>query len=325
MPTSNYLFKGCLINCLSDPDRNDELRTRVFNAISRPGFATDLYNLIGLEVGVGLVDLDDMQYFDESVTIKYTIWRLNQHKIMPICLDSFIQGSRFGILTWINRKGEKPESIIKFCNLFFKTSQNTRIGLIVHDQGFNWGPFQIGRLLEDEIGLKVRFNENLDEFMFNLLISSINDEDVLNILYVSELDEIRQPEIVSFPPTRIKAGPVSRFMIEKLKLSGFHLIDDRFLIINEKKYIFNFDLDAVTLYVAPIKCKSCKSFDIRNFDCFAKICIELEKPFKPGYARNVDLEFSDIFFLSIIYSIVNDELPESIRTQFPKKPLCKSY
>ncbi|MHA1699854.1 MAG: hypothetical protein ACTSWN_13510 [Promethearchaeota archaeon] len=330
MAENSYTLKGCLLNGTFDLDKDDRLRIKTFDSIVRTKMAPETSNTIGVCFGAAMIDINNISSFREDCPIMYyLIWLINQEERWHFLLTNYIFDCSFVIITYNDKIHQRPEKVIEYLNETREKCRDPTFGLIIHDPDMQWDYKYWSKFLKDESELKMRKYEVFEDFIIGIFTSRLNNPDLVNVLIISSLDEIHELDFVEPPERPLSVHKqISKSLLTALKSEGFHFVDDRFLIFENNEYLFKFDSETLDLFVIQANCKTCKSFDVLAEGCFTKLCIELKSPITSRtidkYRQGIDLTIPDLFFLSVLYSIVNDELPDSIRNQFPEKPACKT-
>jgi hypothetical protein len=324
-----FVLKGVLLDAsrtLAEEMNESALKDRVFESISYPGFINSTYDIIGVEFGLGITEIDaESTDTNEDALVKIQVWNLNEQKNFVINWKNFLKGSRFAIITWSQQGEIQPDSLDALASIIrdcLEKCPEICFGLILHleDSGKDIKAIFEHLQLDEETAPVVC--SDLDGLMKQVIVSCISTQPSFYVLPVLETGEVRRVDAIQNPFSNYQTR-ASENLVDHLKRAGYFITPENQVYIEKEKYIFKLNLNNSTLNVAARACKACDQFPCR--EAFAKICIVLDSQVKKGFASN-DFGFTnpDLFMMSIIYSIDYDTMPSSVTSQFPKiKPCTK--
>ena len=314
---SVFVLKGVMID--ATPKKPGRLKQRIFEATSFPGFINTTYDVIGVEFGLGIMELSSEEIdSDENASIKIQTWNLNEQKQrLLINWKNFLKGSRFCIITCVYESKQDLERLSKTLLDVKDACPSISFGIVIQLKNpkgsFNL-PFEtIGTLLD----VKPAIVENMDDLMVNLIISCITDTKNKNfIMAFSTMDEIHNAESIENPFIAY-LGKASLKLIDLLESADYHIQDDNTIEFKTKDHLLKVNLNNSSLYVSARSCVDCAKKDDCN-NRFSRVCVVLQSQIKYGYSSNAAaLSPCDLFILSLIYSVEQELLPKSVRSQFP--------
>lgn len=317
-----YILKGVLMNGAGFPAEVG-LKQRVFEAVAYPGFANSTYDVIGVEFGLGMMELNDEAVHDESTIAKIQLWNLNERKRFFFNYMNFLSGSRFAIITWkppSKKEDMEFTDLVKTLDRCKNNTNQANVGVIALVSDHDW--MDIVCNLEDKTRSRFTVVENLEELVFSIVKSCIEMKRHYFILPIESIDEITAVEPIINPCSN-HPGTMSSNLVPFLKRNGYDVSGGNIVEIEKENYSYRFDLNTLTLHVACTSCSKCKSILCRSSqrreNSFKRICIIWESPIKKGYAsEDTGLSESDLYALSVLYSIEHETLPKSIKDQFPR-------
>ncbi|MHA1683098.1 MAG: hypothetical protein ACTSUE_19320 [Promethearchaeota archaeon] len=319
-----FVLKGVILNAnanISDNNSSNRLKKRVFNALAYPGFTRSTYDVIGVEFGLGMMEIDRARAPDNEQTIaKMQVWNLNRMKRFQFNYLNFLHGSRFALITCEAGDEEPGDELRRVIQECFNKTHNANVGIIVSLDDVQ--DLHFIKNLEDEHGVKFNIIENLQEFITSMISSCIRMESANFILPIHSLDEIKHVDNI-YNPCSNHPTTGSENLKNYLLSAGYHVNRENQIEVQSGSHTFRLDLNDLSLHVALTTCKTCSSITCRNpyksKRAFKRICIIWDSPLKKGYASvESGLTESDTFALSILYSIENRTLTPDITNQFPK-------
>ena len=311
------MLKGALLDA-NPPGMASTLKDRVFGAVSFPGFINSTYEVIGVEFGLGLMEIAAPRA--EQSVVKIQIWNLNDSKNFILNWRHFLKGSRFVIITinLVNPDLANLQSIINDCK---ERCPDINIGIIGLESNDSLNVDELPSMIEEQNGLHARVVKSIDEMMNNLVSTCIDNEQISCILPVHSINDIQRVAAIQNPffnyLTRVSDNLISLFEQLNIQIDTTNNI----AIIEKPDYIYHLNLNNSTLHVASRGCTECNEYPCK--ECFAKICVVLDSQIRRGFAtEDLGLTQADLFVLSMIYSIENNGIPSSITSQFPKNRIC---
>nr|MDO8108709.1 hypothetical protein [Candidatus Sigynarchaeota archaeon] len=314
-----YVLKGVLLDA-NPPGAGSALKERVFDAISFPGFINSTYDVIGVEFGLGIMEIAATPTTEQAV-VKIQIWNLNEGKNFILNWRHFLKGSRFAIITWNHAPGDDLahlDSFIKDCR---EKCPDINLGIVVlTPEGSDWID-RLPAMIEAKHGLHADKARDMEDMVTRLVSQCLDNGHVAYVLPVKQIEDIRRVACIQNPFFNYMARASDNLvcLLEQLKIT----IDKSKYVamIDNEDYFFQINLNNSTLHVASKHCIGCNEFPCR--ECFAKICVVLDSQIKKGFASNdLGLSTSDLFVLSMVFALTNDRLPTSITSQFPKTKPC---
>jgi hypothetical protein len=317
-----YVLKGVLLDAGSSGTVST-LKDHVFNAISFPGFDNSTYDAIGVEFGLGIMELS---YHDEPAAVKIQIWNLNERRDFVLNWRHYLKGSRFGIITWRQSSSSDFVNLVAVIKDCIELCPGINIGLVLKDDNDEAPRFDgiatiesLSTILERTLGACARIDEDLEAMMIELVSQSLDNAHTVHVLSIRHDDEIRHvPSILN--PFLNYLARVSDNLLQFLVRQGIHIEDDN-AILESNGHICRIDLANASLHVASKQCATCR--DHPCCDAFSKVCVVLNSQIKKGYSsESLGLTPPDLFVLSMVFAIQNNELPPSVLSQFPKAKPC---
>jgi hypothetical protein len=318
-----YVLKGVLLDAVNASGVASTLKDRVFDAISFPGFINSTYDVIGVEFGLGIMEL---AHRDEPATVKIQIWNLNEQKNFILNWRHFLKGSRFGVITWSQSGGgdyAQLEAFIKDC---IEKCPEINLGIVIRQEGdAEAEPIDMAAIesiparIEKKFNVRATMAKNLGTMMEDLVSQCLDNSRIVQVFPVRHAaDLVHVPSIQN--PFFNYLTRVSDNMLRFVANQGLRIENDNVVLENEE-YIFRINLTNASLHVATKQCTACRDNPCR--EAFAKVCVVLDSQIKKGFASG-DLGFTppDLFVLSIIFAIANKQLPASVTSQFPKAKPC---
>lgn len=312
-----YVLKGILVDANKGVG-NTEFKERIFEAISYPGFVHNTYDVIGVEFGLGLLELPEATMDKEDALVKIQVWNLNERKNFVLNWRSFLKGSRFGVVSWKKEHEDSITNLVAIISDCTDRCPSMNLGLVIQQEG-EYSPREFAKTLEERTDIQYKFVEDIEALVVNLILASIRGERIAFILPVSSLDEIRHVDLVESPFTNYLTR-ASDELVEFLGKQGYFINEKNEITIKKEDFIYKLDLNKLQLYACNNECLSCKKYPCS--EAFKRICVVLESTKRGWVSDELGLLKSDLFFLSIIYSIMEESLPHSVTSQFPKKKAC---
>lgn len=319
-----YVLKGVLLDAMNAPGTASTLKDRVFDAICFPGFINSTYDVIGVEFGLGVMELVRR---DEPVTVKIQIWNLNEQKNFVLNWRHFLKGSRFGIITWSGKidamDRAQLEQVIKDC---LDKCPDISLGLVIQQEaneaarpGDVDAIESIPAVVERKFGIKATMARDLETMMADLVSHSLDNTRIVQVLPIRHPADLAHVPSIQNPFFNYLTR-VSDNLLRFLGKQGILVENDHVLLDNED-YMFRINLANASLHVAPKQCTGCREYPCH--DTFHKVCVVLDSQIKKGFASD-ELGFTlpDLFVLAMIFAISNHQLPSSITSQFPKIKTC---
>ncbi len=317
-----YVLKGVLLDA-SSPGTATALKRQVVGAISFPGFSNPTYDVLGVEFGLGVMEVT---YKGRPATVKLQIWNVNEQKNAILSWHRYIIGSRIGIIAWnysmdadVTLLGEMIVECLTKC-------PNIVIGIIMmHDVDGVSRFDSVGAIepllatIEHEHHVKATVDSSLAALMGSLVSQCLDSSPVIHVLPIRHLAELGRVPFIQNPFINLHTR-VSDALVRFLVQQGVRIEND-VVILDTPKYTFHVDLNDATLHAVPRYCSRCRNETCH--DTFSNLCIELESPIKRGYA-STGLGFTptDLFVLSMVFAIQNDQLPPSVSGQLSRGGLC---
>ncbi len=316
-----FVLKGVLLDATNASGTASTLKDRVFDAISFPGFINSTYDVIGVEFGLGIMELPHRA---EPATVKIQIWNLNEQKSFILNWRHFLKGSRFGIITWSQPGGDlaRLESIIKDC---FEKCPDINLGIVIEQDGgqdVGEGVTDIENIparIEKKFHTRTTMAKDLEAMMGDLVNESLDSAHVVHVLPVSRTaDLVHVPSIHN--PFFNYLTRVSDNLLQFLSQRGMRIENDCAVLENED-HIYRVNLSRATLHVATKQCAGCRDYPCR--EAFTKVCVVLDSQIKRGFAsEGLGFTPSDLFVLAVLFAIEHGQLPASVTSQFPKAKPC---
>lgn len=317
-----YVLKGALLDAGNATDTPSTLKDHVFNAISFPGFINSTYDIIGVEFGLGLMELARR---DEPATVKIQIWNLNEQRNFILNWRHFLKGSRFGIITWHRTSGEHAqlEAFIKDC---LEKCPEISLGIVIQQEGGDADGIKdtlpiesIPALVEKKFGIRATMARDLETMMIDLVNVSLDNTRIVQVLPIKNATELAHVPSIQNPFFNYLTR-VSDNLLHFLGTQGIRIENDHAVLENED-FLFRINLSNASLHVAPKHCTGCREYPCR--EAFTKVCVVLDSQIKKGFAsEGLGFTLPDLFVLSMIFAISNRQLPSSITSQFPKQKQC---
>nr|MDO8087528.1 hypothetical protein [Candidatus Sigynarchaeum springense] len=317
-----FVLKAVLLDVVKASGKASTLKDRVFDAISFPGFVNSTYDVIGVEFGLGIMELARR---DEPATVKIQIWNLNEQKNFILNWRHFLKGSRFGIITWSMADGgdfAQLETLVKDC---LEKCPEINLGIIVQQDDGNAAGKEIVAFesiparIEKKFNIRANMDRDLDTMMCDLVNEALDNARAVHVLQVSKTDAlIHVPSIQN--PFFNYITRVSDNMLRFLAQHEMRIENDN-AVLENGNFIFHINLSKAIMHVASKQCAGCRDYPCR--EAFTKVCVVLESQIKRGYASE-ELGFTpaDLFVLAMIFAIENNTLPTSVTSQFPKARPC---
>ncbi|MFX0100605.1 MAG: hypothetical protein ACFFCS_13605 [Candidatus Hodarchaeota archaeon] len=315
-----FVLKGVLVDANRCSGGDSGFKERIFEAISYPGFIHNTYDVIGVEFGLGLIELPEATQDEEDALVKIQVWNLNERKNFVLNWRSFLKGSRFGLITW-NQEEKSFPSLMEILADCTSKVPNMSLGL-VFKQNKDDSPRDLIEIIEKKAGIDCKLVPDIEELIISLILSSVKGERHAFVLPISSINEIQHVEMIESPFTSYLTR-ASEELVNLLESKGFDIDSNNYLIIEKEDFILKLDLNKLQLYACN---KECALSRCKKYPCpaaFKRICVVLESTKRGWVSDDIGLLKSDLFFLSIIYSIMNDALPKSITSQFPRLKPCK--
>ncbi len=318
-----YVLKGVLLDATNTSGMASTLKDRVFDAISFPGFINSTYDVIGVEFGLGIMEL---AHRDEPATVKIQIWNLNEQKNFILNWRHFLKGSRFGIITWCQPAGgdyAKLEAFIKDC---IEKCPEINLGIVIQEEEDNaaehegmTGIESIPARIEQKFNVRATMAKNLETMMDDLVSQCLDNSRIVQVFPVRHPGDLAHVLSIQNPFFNYLSR-VSDNLLQFLAKQGMRIENDDVILENED-YTFHISLTNASLHVATKQCATCRDHPCR--EAFSKICVVLDSQIKKGFASG-DLGFTppDLFVLSMVFAISNKQLPTSVTSQFPKAKPC---
>jgi hypothetical protein len=312
-------LKGVLLDAMNASGMASTLKDRVFDAISFPGFINSTYDVIGVEFGLGIMEL---AHREEPAIVKIQIWNLNEQKNFILNWRHFLKGSRFGIITWSKTSGgdyAQLEALIKDC-------PEISLGIVIQQEkddaaGPDGGTTieSIPALVEKKFSIRATMAKDLETMMGDLVSQCLDNARIVQVLPVRTLTDLAHVSSIQNPFFNYLTR-VSDNLLRFLSKQGVRIENDCAVLENED-YIFRINLANASMHVASKHCASCRENPCR--EAFTKVCVVLDSQIKKGFASD-DLGFTppDLFVLAMVFAIENKALPSSVTNQFPKVKPC---
>ena len=311
-----YVLKGALLD-VNSPGLPSTLKDRVFDAISFPGFINSTYDVIGVEFGLGIMEITPR---NEQCLVKIQVWNLNDGKNFILNWRHFLKGSRFVIIT-INLVTTDLANLASMVNDCKERCPDINIGIIglASDDGVDID--DLPSMIEEQQALHARVVGNIEEMMSMLVTNCIENEGISCILPIHSINEIQHVNAIQNPFFNYLTH-VSDNLLHLFEQLNIQVDKTSYAAIIEKPdYIFKIKLDNSSLHVTPRACLSCAEYPCKESP--AKICVVLDSQIKRGFAsEDLGLSQADLFVLSMIFAIENNKIPTSVSSQFPKLKPC---
>lgn len=325
----SYVLKGILLN---GGARTAELdfKCRIFDAIAFQGFIHSSYTVIGVDFGLGHMDFSaDEMGGDERTIVRIQVWNINQNpRFIFSGKTFFMSGARFAVAPYIIGEDAIESLVATIRSVRENAHGEVSFGLITMGTGQDEGKDKLHELvgsLETSVRLPITLATSLEEFMAGLVLAGIKGEEGVFILDIGDVPQeplARATNVID--PFNSPVCLASDNLFEYLSENGLHPNEAGQAILNtaDKNFIYKIDLHNMKLLVASRECESCKQYPCH--DAFTRICVVLDSTDKHGYAsKATGFTCEDTFILSIIYSVLNDCIPASVSSQFPRKRPCK--
>lgn len=321
-----YVLKGVLLDAASASGTASILKDRVFDAISFPGFINSTYDVIGVEFGLGIMEL---AHRDEPATVKIQIWNLNEQKNFILNWRHFLKGSRFGIITWSQSAGcdyAQLEAFVKDC---IEKCPEINLGIVIQQEGGDEAELDgmaaiesIPGRIEKKFNVRATMAKDLETMMVDLVNQCLDNARIVQVFPVRHAADLAHIRAIQNPFFNYLTR-VSDNLLQFLAKQGIRVENDNAVLENEE-YNFHINLANASLHVATKQCTNCRDNPCR--EAFTKVCVVLDSQIKKGFASG-DLGFTppDLFVLSIIFAIANKQLPTSVTSQFPKNKPCNRH
>ena len=314
---NEYVLKGVLLDA-NPPAMVTPLKGQVFNAMSFPGLDVSLYDRIGIEFGLGIMELP---HRGKPVVVKIHVWNLNDRRNVMLDWRHFLKGSRFGIITWNRSSGRDLATLQTMLEDCIKACPGISIGLVLQQyDDTSWLERMatiesLQAIIERHFNARATIDEDLETMMIELVAQSIDNARAIHVLPIRGAADLAHVAAIQGPLLNYHAR-VSDNLLHFLKLQGIRIEGDR-AILETRDHVCRIDLANASLYAAPKQCASCN-------DAFTKVCVVLDSQIKRGHSsRSLGFLPQDLFVLSLIFAIQNDVLPPSVSGQFPKVGPCK--
>jgi hypothetical protein len=321
-----YVLKGVLLDATNAPGTTSTLKDRVFDAISFPGFINSTYDVIGVEFGLGIMEL---AHRDEPATVKIQIWNLNEQKNFILNWRHFLKGSRFGIITWSKTGGKdyaQLEAVIKDC---LEKCPEISLGIVIEQGRDDTDGTEDAAVIESiparvekKFNVRATMARDLEAMMGDLVSLSLDNSRIVQVLPVRHAADLAHVPSIQNPFFNYLTR-VSDNLLRFLGKQGIRIENDDAVLENED-YIFRINLSNASLHVATRQCTTCKERPCR--EAFTKVCVVLDSQIKKGFASDdLGLTPPDLFVLSMVFAISNKQLPSSVTSQFPKAKPCNKH
>ncbi|MHA1793612.1 MAG: hypothetical protein ACTSVI_13285 [Promethearchaeota archaeon] len=328
-----YVLKGCLVSI--GKDKEDEvLKNKVFDSISYRGFINSTYDIIGVELGLGVMYINNPSRPEDDYSVKIQIWNINQKKNFAFSNTHYLNGSRFVLVCWREEFDPNMEELEKTLKECINLVPDSRLGIIaIKDNKTSEQEDRISRTdindddlvkkkISDVLNMNLTIVNDLEELMKNLVISHVERVDGNFILKAKNIENLEQVESIENPLVNVFKKECSENLKEFLTINGMNVEEDNSITIEKDKHIYKIDLKSCKVRALSKECKSCAYYPKSR--CFKNICIVLDRPNAYGYAsEEIGFNKADLFILSIIYSITSGILPSTVTSQLPsRKPKC---
>ncbi|MBN2152876.1 MAG: hypothetical protein JW839_15600 [Candidatus Lokiarchaeota archaeon] len=310
MQAFDITCKGSLIH-VGDDDETEEFKFRLFDSLGDSYFVNDSYFTIGVGITVGNREL-------ESIRFRYVLLNVSRGSRFDFLVGDYIKKSAFSIIAWRQSDPEGMQALFNRIAQVRHWAGGTVVGIaVLVDDGIENTPVVVDSIERSE-GVPCVVDRTYAGFLNNLLLGAIRPEPCIPLLSVHSLDELRAPR----PRWRgsRRREPASTFLRDLLLAAGFEFVTNEVIIMEMERWAFKIDLHDATVTIAHRYCMGCVAFpDCR--DCFKRLCIVQAAP--TGFSRGQPgLQHDDLFYLSLIYSIAFDQLPDAVLDQFPKREMC---
>ncbi|HME50819.1 MAG TPA: hypothetical protein VKM55_01250 [Candidatus Lokiarchaeia archaeon] len=313
-----FVLKGTLLDANLPGSASSPLKDRVFDAISFPGFINSTYDVIGVEFGLGIMEIDAPR--NEQSVVKIQVWNLNDGKNFILNWRHFLKGSRFAIITFNLENADLAnlEAIMSDCK---ERCPDINIGIVGLVSNEDLDIDTLPAMLEEQLAFRANVVRNIEEMMTQLVSNCIENEHVSCILPVHSINDIQRVTAIQNPffnyLTKVSDNLIHLFDQLNIQIDKTNNI----AILEKPDYTYHVDLNKSALLVASRNCSECPYYPCK--DCFAKICVVLDSQLKRGFAtEELGLSQADLFVLSMVFSIENNKIPTSISSQFPKNKPC---
>ncbi len=319
---NTYVLKGVLLDA-NPSSTTTTLKSQVFNAISFPGFTSPTYGVMGVEFGLGIMELT---HHTKLAIVKIQIWNLDERRNIILTWRHFLAGSRVGIITWNYSRGNDLAplgAMIKDC---LEKCPDISIGIVMmHDEDGASRLESVGAIdpllaaIENEYHLKATVDRNLEAMMSALVSGCLDNAPAIHVLPVRHPAELGHVPSIQDPFFNYFTR-VSDKLIRFLEQQGIRIEVDN-AILETKEHVFHINLANASLHVAPKQCLRCR--DDPCCDAFSKVCIVPDSQIKKGYSsESLGFTPTDLFVLSMVFAIRNNSLPPSVSGQFPRGKPC---
>jgi hypothetical protein len=312
-----YVLKGVLLDAANSPGTASTLKDRVFDAISFPGFINSTYDVIGVEFGLGIMDLAD--HHSEPAVVKIQIWNLNEGKGFILNWRHFLKGSRFAVITFHHPGGNDfsaLETIIKDC---VERCPDINIGVVILAPDGVANVENVPALIEKHFNKRADLVQSLDVMMNRLVTQCLDSDHAACVLPITSEHDLQHVAAIQNPfftyLARVSENLMNILHQQKIQVEENHVL------LESPEYKFRINLNNASLHVASKQCTGCKDFPCR--ESYAKICVVLDSQVKRGFSSDdLGLTASDLFVLAMIFAISSSSLPTSVTSQFPKSKPC---
>ncbi|MEX2682622.1 MAG: hypothetical protein Q6373_013560 [Candidatus Sigynarchaeota archaeon] len=310
---NKYALKGVLLDA-NPPARVTPLKGQVFRAISFPGFGTSMYDRIGIDFGLGIMELPRR---NPPAIVKLQVWNVNEQRNVMLDWRHFLKGSMFGIIT-ANQTGSgdlaRLEAMLGDC---IDACPGMNIGIVMQQgDGETTWPAGMAAIESCQAIIGRKFNvfatidEDLDTMVLKLVEQVLDGARAIHVLSIRDTADLAHVPSIQDPSFNYHA-PVSNNLLRFLEQQEIR-IDGGHAILETKDHVCRIDLANASLHVAPKQCASCNS-------AFTRVCVVLDSEIKRGYSsESLGFTTPDLFVLSMIFAIQNGELPPSVSRQFPR-------
>ena len=320
-PVNVFVLKGVLLDACKEP-AGDQFKCRVFGATSYPGFVNSTYNVIGVEFGLGIMELDE-NITGESAIAKIQVWNLNENSHFSGNWKHFSRGSRFAIICWNQEMDPEATALLHTIKHVVSACPSINIGIVAIVDG----DLPLEGIIDDCIehlpsGTAPGVARNLDDMVSGLVVDCITQTRSLYMLPLGSAAEIEPVDCIRNPFNNYTSRASPR-LIDLLREE--FTIENGCIRLDRGAHVITINLDNSSLHACLAACETCRNGGCNQRGRTTRICVVLDSCQHRGWASTGSgLSDGDLFILSMIYSVTNSgALPASITSQLPKCPRKK--
>jgi hypothetical protein len=310
MHVIDYMFKGSMVQAGHDGE-TERFTFRLFDSLGDRYWLHDPYFTIGVGITVGIRDVHERR-------VQYGVSSISPGSRFTSMVPGYIKNSAFTIITWRSGSPDGVHALLATISRVRSWVSESVIGIAMYLDEAEDDWYSIVEGIERAARVPCITERDHAAFLHGLLEAAMRPEPCTFLLPVHSLDELH-----SLRP-RVNASsfrnPASRKLRDLILRAGFQFIGNESILMEKYGWAFKIDLDDAKVHIAHRYCAGCRKFPGCS-SCFANLCIV--QATHEGFASNqTDLEPGDLFYLSIIYAIDNDQLPAAVLEQFPRRGPC---